>query len=296
MHKNGGADPLVPRVKVVQGGLRDGIRTLPYLGGKANLGGAGPWIADMLSRVEVDTYVEPCAGALGILLRRERVKCEVANDFDGRIVNFFRVVRDRPKEFADLLMATPYASEHEFDWARGALDNGDPVQRALAVYLVLYNAVPSRLGPRIFFCPNANREPWIPEHVYMLAARLRTVRLLARDMLDILPLYTDRPSTLIYIDPPYPDTAGYDNDIDRDAFIDLVSPRGRAHIAISGYPDSYPELEAAGYERIHRDVFCQIGPRPMGGKQSPRREVLWLRRADGKPWAQNEQHQLPLVV
>ena len=48
--------------------------------------GLGHWIAGQLPQSEQQTYVEPFAGMLGVLLARPRSQLEIVNDLDERVV------------------------------------------------------------------------------------------------------------------------------------------------------------------------------------------------------------------
>lgn len=82
---------------------------LRYYGGKFRL---GSWIARHLP--DHVAYVEPFGGAAGVLLRKDPSELEVYNDIDGSVVNFFKVLRERPQELIRQLKRTPFARA-EFD-------------------------------------------------------------------------------------------------------------------------------------------------------------------------------------
>ena len=82
---------------------------LKFYGGK-NDRKIGSWVASQLPPPTGNQlYVEPFAGMLGVLLRRHPAGVEVVNDLDGRIINFWRAVKDAPDELADRIDATPYS-------------------------------------------------------------------------------------------------------------------------------------------------------------------------------------------
>ena len=62
-----------------------------YYGGKARLAG---WIASLLPAHR--TYVEPFCGSAAVLFAKRPSPTEILNDLDGAVVNFFRVLRERP--------------------------------------------------------------------------------------------------------------------------------------------------------------------------------------------------------
>src|SRR5688572_17579617 len=56
-------------------------------------------------------YVEPFLGAGNVLFAKQPSDVEIINDLDARIVNFFRVLRERPlyDELVRLATLTPYS-------------------------------------------------------------------------------------------------------------------------------------------------------------------------------------------
>ena len=267
----------MPVGKQVINGLRDGLRTLPYVGGKSNFGGAGEWISRVLETKPVKTYVEPFGGMCGMLLRRRKADTEIVGDLDDRVVNFFRVVRDQPEELAARLAVTAYASESEYAWAKGNLSHPVPVERAVAVYIVLLNAMPASLIERSVYQVGGSRKAWdLPEDVLHLSKRLRDVRFVTRDGIELTQQFLGRSNTLIYIDPPYPGTLGYAHDVDIDALIGCISDSSRkANVAVSGFADSYPSLEAAGFVRLVRNIHLQM-EYPQDTRYQRRTEALYL--------------------
>ena len=75
-----------------------------YYGGKTTL---APKIAAILP--EHDHYIEPFAGSLAVLLAKAPTTWETVNDLDDLLVNFWRVLRDKPEELAHAAMLTPHA-------------------------------------------------------------------------------------------------------------------------------------------------------------------------------------------
>lgn len=63
------------------------------------------------------SYVEPFFGSGAVLFNKPPSAIETVNDIDGDIVNFFRVLRERPDELAEAISLTPYARD-VFDDAR----------------------------------------------------------------------------------------------------------------------------------------------------------------------------------
>lgn len=81
---------------------------LRYHGGKFRI---AQWIINQFP--EHLCYVEPFGGGGSVLLRKSPAKIEVYNDLNGGVVNFFRVLRERPADLIAAIELTPY-SRKEF--------------------------------------------------------------------------------------------------------------------------------------------------------------------------------------
>ena len=250
---------------------------LRWHGGKSGYGKA-EWIASLLPWERDTTYIETHAGMLGVLLAREPVKCELVNDLDERVINWWRVVRDQREEFGRLVEATPH-SRREYEWAQAAVADLDlpAIKRALAFHILILQGAFARqqsgawrrgLSPSV-----GSLSRWRSERVAALAERMWNVQLECRDALDLLEQVAKRDYTVIYIDPPYRDGSkaayrkGKDGvDVERMAGL-LLAQRGR--VAISGYDDEWDRLGWRREERTWREGANLHKPRE-------RTEVLWM--------------------
>jgi DNA adenine methylase len=178
-----------------------------WVGGKSRL--RKP-IIDLLP--EHTCYVEPFAGAAWVLFGKPPSDVEVINDLDQELVTFFRVVKEKPEE----LIAS-------FEWELVAraeferLANLDPsqlsdVQRAHRFYYLIMAGWGGELnyprfqtsitdgghGNRLIGALKTLRDRLQPIH-----ERLRTVIIENLSWQSCIDRY-DRPSTVMYLDPPYP--------------------------------------------------------------------------------------------
>lgn len=71
------------------------------------------WL-DGINEKEFGRYIEIFGGSGAVLLGKEPSKFEVYNDIEGELVNFFRVVKNRPAELLLELDLLPLNSREEF--------------------------------------------------------------------------------------------------------------------------------------------------------------------------------------
>ena len=91
--------------------MRQPIRTpITRIGNKTNL---LPIILPVFPK-EFGRYIEIFGGSGAVLLGKEPSKFEVYNDIEGELVNFFRVVKNRPAELLLELDLLPLNSREEF--------------------------------------------------------------------------------------------------------------------------------------------------------------------------------------
>lgn len=249
---------------------------LRYYGGKWNL---APWIISHFPAHK--NYVEPCGGAASVLLQKPRSALETYNDLDGNVVNFFRVLRDRPDELIQKIKLTPWARE-EYD---NCLIMGDePIEAARRMFVRSWC---SRNGATNFdnqatsgFQTHMRHKDY-PTELYFdalntVAARFIGVQIEQRDALAVIESYSNDDS-LIYFDPPYVKTERtkqdwyafeWDEEAHRAAAGVLLACDGL--VVMSGYASPlYTDLyEAHGWARRDREAQTN-----SGGK---RVESIWL--------------------
>jgi len=166
-----------------------------------------------------ECYVEPFGGGAGVLLQKPRSWLEVFNDIDGAVVNFFRVLRERPDELIRAIELTPYAKE-EWECAMREIQD-DRLEAARQFYVRAYQ---NRAGPTATQghgwrrnkiaarSANGHKVPLTTPaavafmdttQLYPIAGRLRGVQIEHDEALTIIKRY-DGTGTLFYLDPPYP--------------------------------------------------------------------------------------------
>ena len=158
-------------------------------------------------------YVELFSGAAWVLFGKPPSDVEVLNDIDQELITFFRVVKEKPEE---LIASFEWELVSRAEFQR--LATLDPmqltdIQRAHRFYYLIMAGWGGELkyprfqtsisdgghGNRLIGALETLKERIAPVH-----QRLKTVIIENLNWQNCLDRY-DRPTTVIYIDPPYPD-------------------------------------------------------------------------------------------
>lgn len=246
-----------------------------YYGGKTTL---APKIAELLPAH--DHYVEPFAGSLAVLLAKEPVGWETINDLDGDLVNFWKVLRDRPEELERAAMLTPH-SRADYESSKELV--GDELERARRVWVRLTQGRSNSMkatGWRMR--SNAGMGTSLPDYLNAYAHRLhgaadrmRRVTIENRDAIELVRDYGTEPTTCIYADPPYLGStraANYRIEmLEDDLHVQLAAALRdcRASVVLSGYASPLYEELYPGWHR--RELKA---PTAMSGRAAEN-EVLW---------------------
>jgi DNA adenine methylase len=157
---------------------------------------------------EHDTYVEPFAGGLSVLLNKPRSRVESVTDLNRDLISFYFALRDDPKELIRLVAATRYDAE-TFDCALEYAEEQGPAMDAL-IFLVRNRFSRGGLG-KVFAWSDRLRggqpgdvNAWktIAAELPVIAERLANVGLQTEDFAWSIRMH-ESPTTLIYADPPY---------------------------------------------------------------------------------------------
>ena len=189
---------------------------LRYHGAKWKL---APWILGHFPPHEC--YVEPtlrsaeAGGSAALLLNKGHAWLEVYNDLCGDLVTFFRMLRDRPDELIRSIRFTPFAEE---EWRLALEPAAESLEIARRFYVRAYlnfsgataTANGSWRRQKVVTQENGRRR-MTPAclafkritHLYQVAERLGGVQIEHTTAARAIATY-DSPTTLFYIDPPYP--------------------------------------------------------------------------------------------
>lgn len=198
----------------------------PYPGGKKRY---TSWI---LSRMpEHRTYVEVFGGSAALLTSKERSMVEVYNDINGDLVQFFEVLRDRPRELVDWLDKTPYSrklyNEWVREWQQGQRPD-DPIAKAGQFFYLRNAQFSGKTGEVAGFKASKSRPEasYYHNRIQRLEAHAERFQSVVIEQLDWAKALTqyDGDGSLFYLDPPYGDNPGiYGTGVfDHEAFFEAI--------------------------------------------------------------------------
>jgi len=271
-----------------------------YYGGKWKL---ADWIIGYFPAHRC--YIEGFGGAGSVLLKKKPARIEIYNDMSSEMVNLFRVLRDRDNaaELRRLLSLTPWARE---EWLSCYELSDDPIEQARrTIVLCAQGHNPSKALSRRSNGWRSSSSGWhkLPQdfqnYVEALAEiteRMKNVMIENRPAEKVCRQH-DRPTTLHYLDPPYPGDTRSTNDGNYYAheMRDMEQHQALAewandlqgYVLVSGYDcPQYDEwFGGNGWTAVRKTA--RTGAAATGNSTAT--EVLWL-----NPYAMNAQRQLTI--
>lgn len=245
-------------------------------------------------------YVEPYAGGLSVLLTRDpddprlwlephKGVSEVANDLDGRLMNFWRVLRDEEtfRRFSRQVEATPLARSAWEEARDHRYDGSDPVADAVAFFIHCRQSLAGRMKgftaltrTRTRRQMNGNVSEWTGavDGLAAVHARLRRVVLESKPAIELIRA-EDTPATLFYLDPPYlhetrtaPNVYTLEmNEADHRELLDVVKAC-KGKVMLSGYPSALYGQALEGWKTYTFDLPNNAAGGECKGRET---EVLW---------------------
>jgi DNA adenine methylase len=258
-------------------------------------------------------YVEAYGGGLSVLLARDPTDTrlwrphpdkdgrsvpgvsELANDLDGRLMNFWRVLQDPDTfgRFVRQVQAIPLSREH-WNAAHVHQYGNDPVADAVAFFVDTRQSLAGRrqgftsiTRSRTRRGMNGNVSEWLSavDGLPLVHERLRRVLLENLPAVELI-RREDRPSTLFYLDPPYLHETRTARKVYREfemteedhrKLLDVLrSVKGR--VMLSGYPSKLYDAALSGWKR---HTFPTPNNAAGGSNKREMTEVLWCNFAAG---------------
>lgn len=256
---------------------------IPYYGSKGQL---AETIAAALDSVPHKHFVEACAGSLAVLLAKKRVAAETVNDLDGRLMTFWKVLRDAPEELERACSLTPHSRAERLTAQEFPAELPD-LEVARRVYVALTqgrHGSLNRTGWRYDVTPESHSYPIrlqrFAGRLAPVAARLAQVSLEARPAAEIVASYGQGRGNLLYLDPPYPlgeRAKNYSREMTDGGHAELAEAclGADAAVVVSGYPGGIWDAALAGWHRYALAAVTTQGKAEYGHQ---RVEILWSNR------------------
>jgi DNA adenine methylase len=237
-----------------------------------------------------NAWVEAFCGSSALTLAKKAAPIEIINDLNGEIVNLFKQLRNNSDALCRAVALTPYARD-EYISARDAKPSNDPLERArrfLVSTMMTVNGTYGNSNAGFSFSPSYSRggkearvSRWynLPDRIARVVERLRNIRIEKKDARDLLSMFSDRPATLVYLDPPYfvKRSHKYVIDAEDESFhkeLLQICLNSRCMILVSGYSNPLYEsylVEKGGWKR----ETIAAKTRDTSGQDYDRTEVLW---------------------
>lgn len=240
------------------------------------------WIVNNMPKHDV--YLEAYAGSLSVLFNKPRCHIETVNDIHDDVVNFFRVLRNRPDELKRLVELTPY-SRMEYDLSYQ--DSNDDVERARRFCVRCWQGFGcSNLYHNGFKSGQQSNSPnpakaWAeyPDIIAQAADRLRGVQIENLPAVELIQRY-NTPDVFIYADPPYLHSVRKKylykhemTDADHTQMLEILLNHP-GPVMISGYENDLYNSVLKGWRKLKKDSQAEGGLK--------REEVLWVNYADAQ--------------
>lgn len=246
---------------------------LRYYGAKWKL---APWIIGHFEQHYC--YVESFGGSAATLVQKPPSPLEVYNDLDGDVVNFFRVLRERPEELIRAIKLSPYSRE---EYRLSRQPGGDDLERARRFYVYLWQSFGAtsrgNSGWRFQRSDNGYNVAHHfakTDHLWQVVDRLKGVQIENDDAIKVIGRY-DTPETLFYCDPPYlPETrernGRYKEEITPEYHCRLAATLNdlKGKVIISGYPSPLYDELYTGWRRVEKSTTTN--------GQAIATECLWI--------------------
>lgn len=187
------------------------------LGGKSKL---RKKIIDLIP--EHICYCEVFFGAGWVYFGKEPSKVEVINDIDSELINLFKMIKYHEEEVTRLLQYEIYSRDSFEDYLNQNPKNLTEIQRAVR-YLYILGCSFGAKGKHFGY--GATRKPTqkiFNEDLKVLRDRLKNTYIENLDFKVLIQKY-DREGTFFFCDPPYLNTAGYDNPFNWDNHVELYN-------------------------------------------------------------------------
>jgi DNA adenine methylase len=237
---------------------------------------------------EYDRYVEPYSGAASVLLNKPLGE-DYYNDLDKRLTRLFRVLRNHGDELVRRLQLTPYSEAEFWNCCEPDPAEADDIELARRDFIRWRMsrdgdgknlASPTKRSRRGLTNNVAGYLSVIDHELPKIADRLRRVEILCRPALEVI-RQLDGPTTLFYVDPPYPHMSrgkgatnvyAYEMSDDEHRELSAVLHSVEGKVLLSGYACTLYDELFSDWRLVHIPKKRDVG----NGPKADAVECIWL--------------------
>lgn len=189
--------------------MKETASPIMYVGGKSRM-------VDLLKSFipQHKAYVEVFAGGANLLFSKKPSHFEVINDFDGNLINFYRVVKNDFEAFVKSFDLVLVSRETFDDYKKKykANDYKDDLERAHIYYYLNRAGFASDMRNPVFGTKTERRNDLkledIDQSIRLAHSRLSKVTIEHKSFEFMFSIY-DSPDTFFFLDSPYRETKQY---------------------------------------------------------------------------------------
>ncbi|MFR6673090.1 MAG: DNA adenine methylase [Enterococcus avium] len=223
------------------------------------------------------TYLEPFFGSGAVFFTKQPSRIETINDLNGRVINFFKVCRDKPEELARKVALTPVSREEQCQSIEISADPVEDARRFLiqsrqSIGGVQRNLTGWRSNIAVYGSKTINEWNQLPELIFEVAGRLKGAQIENQDALQLLQRYNKK-EVLAYVDPPYllstRDGRYYETELEDDQQPKLLEILNgfKGKIILSGYENDLYDSSLPDWHKLKIESNAESGEKRV--------EVLW---------------------
>ncbi len=252
---------------------------ITYYGGKQRL------LKHILPLIPKHTvYNEPFFGGGAVFFAKKPVKCEMINDINDRVVNFYKVYQNNPEELIQrtkeslLSRSQYYQARKIYQSPNGSTD----IEKAWAFWFLGNTSFNGDYEGNIKFSRSDQRSYAYLKNSKLnlmdskVISRIEHTQIDNRDALLVIAAM-DQPKTFHFIDPPYIDAyQGHYSGYTKFKFARLLvrSKTIKGKFLLTCYPGKLIELAVKKYGWKFRKVKIKSAASSLHGKNSIKTEML----------------------
>lgn len=244
-------------------GNKNKLIAFNYFGGKFT------WVDQLITYFPAHVhFVDVFCGSLAVTLNKPYSRIDTANDINSEVINFFKVLRNKPEELIMLLSLTPVSrEEYNNAWViGGGLDEIEAARRFyVRVRQSFYGLGIQRknkgwqMSSKNSGCKHGetvNKWHNALEKLWDIVERLTHVQLENAHYRDLMPKLNHE-TTFFYLDPPYPEESRkskndyrFDFTIQDHEELAALANSTKSKVMISGYNCDLMQHLYKGWEMV----------------------------------------------